>query len=158
MTRSNEETTTLKATLIGIGLAILQLVQIALLVLLWPTGRIAVEHALLDTGRTLLILAALSGGIGANATLMLLFISLTTRKELYTHRVWWFGLPIVIGISAGTVAYIVIRAGILKLDAPMAAEALNPFTVCAISVIAGTSWNRIFELLQQLGARQIPRD
>ncbi len=137
----------ISSVLLGIYLAVLAFLELALIIVLWPESTI-IKAADLTMEQRLFVLVIISGAAGTTLMLIVYYVTLAAGQRLLNKSGWWFGLPPLIGALAGFIVYLGVRGGILKLN--QSVDALNPYTICALAAFAGLQWRQIVGRLQSL--------
>ena len=142
----------LRNVLMGGGLIALGVVLIAGLVEIWPaattlTGTTPLAHLVqtsfvfgaftlrLSADTSLLVVAIITGALGAYASAALAFGEHLGVKDFSDSWTWWYALRIPVGITMGVLVYLAFRGGFLS--SPSATKDVNPYGVGALAGLAG---------------------
>jgi hypothetical protein len=84
--------------------------------------------------RTLMVLAALSGALGAYVHLFASFADYAGNDSLKLSWAWWYVLRPFVGVALAEIVYLVFRGGLLT---GAAATGINPYGIAAIAALTG---------------------
>lgn len=111
----------------------------------------------------LLVIAALSGALGAFIHSATSFATYVGNRQLIRSWAWWYGLRPFIGMALGLIVYFLLRGGFLSPQAQ--SSAISPYGVAAISGLAGLfskqasdKLKEVFEQIFPTGGDQRRRD
>lgn len=119
------------------------------MLLVWPADGEG-EPSFLATSADLqyLLISILGGALGTSVVLLMSFATYAGHQALVASWNWWYLLRPFTGATLGLVVYAAVRGGILKVSSEV--DALNPFSVAALSAMVGLFSRNILDRLNNL--------
>jgi hypothetical protein len=128
--------------------------------MIWPyqgAGNVTVLGFLIDfrgdPDARLLLVALLSGLLGAQVHVTTSFADYLGNRTFYSSWVPWYAVRPLIGLTLGLLFYLIVRAGIVTSNG---ADAVNPFGVAAISGMAGLFSKQTVDKLRDVFENAFP--
>jgi hypothetical protein len=152
--------------LLGLYFLITAACFIALLLVAWPpsAGGNGITQLIGSFDLQLFLVVVAAGGLGSSVHAATSFADFTGNRRLKRSWVWWLLLRHPIGILLALIVYLLLRGGLLQPMNGLAADAINPYGIAAISALTGMfakqatdKLGEVFDTIFRTGPDRTPR-